>query len=348
MDTPIAYSGIHGSGSTMVPRTLKHLGFTNIHVVKEQEKPDGNFPTVHYPNPEEKSAMEKVVALARSVGASVALATDPDADRVGVAIPRPDGEYMLLNGNQALCMMMAFLMRDVRKEGKPYVVKTIVTSELIDAMAAKSGVTCYNTLTGFKYIAQIMGRLEGREKFIAAGEESYGYMVGDFVRDKDAVSACALFAVMAARAREAGETLYDMLMDTYRAYGFYKEGLFTLTLKGLEGQQQIKAMMDRFRSTPPPSIGGSRLAEIRDYQSGRKTLAESGETEKLDFPKSDVLQYYTEGGTKVSVRPSGTEPKIKFYIAVRGSLERSADFERVNAGLDAQIKSIYDEFAGSK
>ncbi len=344
---PIAYSSLHGSGITMVPKTLDHLGFSNVQFVNEQENPDGNFPTVHYPNPEESSAMQKVVTLARSIGAAVAMATDPDTDRVGIAIPSPSDEFMLLNGNQALCMMMSFLMKGDSKEGRPYVVKTIVTSELIDAMARKLDITCHNTLTGFKYIAEIMGMLEGRERFIAAGEESYGYMVGDFVRDKDAVSACALFAVMAARASDEGKTLYQMLMDTYLEFGFYKEGLFTLTLKGLEGQQQIKAMMERFRRQPPANIYRSKVVRIIDYEAGQEIHPATGQARKLDFPKSDVLQFCTETGTKVSVRPSGTEPKIKFYIAMKGDLPSADDFEKVNRDLDSKIKSVYDEFTSA-
>ncbi len=337
---PLVYSSIHGAGITMVPETLKQIGFTNIQVVDEQKEPDGNFPTVKSPNPEEQSAMEMVIAKGKAIGATMVMATDPDTDRVGIGVRKSDGEFILLNGNQAFSLMMYFIMKNLKKTENTYIAKTIVTSELVDTMAAKLGIECYNTLTGFKYIAELMGKLEGKKQFIAAGEESYGYMAGDFVRDKDAVSACAFFAAMAASATDQGKSLYDWLIDMYVEYGYYKEALLNVTKKGQQGEQEIKAMMEKFRSNPPAEITGIKVVKLLDY----KTLIEknliSGKESKLDFPVSDVLQFYLEDGSKVSVRPSGTEPKIKFYIAVNAPLKSRADFGAVTKVLDEKIKGI--------
>ncbi|HEY0743736.1 MAG TPA: phospho-sugar mutase, partial [Chryseosolibacter sp.] len=245
---PLVYSSIHGAGITMVPECLKQIGFTNIHVVEEQRKPDGNFPTVHSPNPEEQSAMELVIKKGKEVGATMVMATDPDTDRVGIGVQKSNGAFILLNGNQAFSLMMYFIMKNLKNVKNSYIAKTIVTSELVDTMAEKLGVECYNTLTGFKYIAELMGKLEGKKTFVAAGEESYGYMVGDFVRDKDAVSACAFFAAMAAEATEQKKSMYDWLIDMYVEFGFYKESLLNLVRKGQQGEQEIKAMMEKFRN----------------------------------------------------------------------------------------------------
>jgi phosphoglucomutase len=337
---PLAYSSIHGAGITMVPECLRQIGFTNIHVVEEQEKPDGNFPTVKSPNPEEQSAMELVIKKGKEVGATMVMATDPDTDRVGMGVRKADGEFILLNGNQAFCLMMYFIMKNIKSKENAYIAKTIVTSELVDTMAQRLGIECYNTLTGFKYIAELMGKLEGKKKFIAAGEESYGYMVGDFVRDKDAVSACAFFAAMAANAAEEGKSLYDSLIEMYVEFGFYKEGLVNLVRKGQQGEQEIKAMMEKFRTNPPSSITGTRVTRLLDYKSLREKNLVNGKETALDFPKSDVLQFYLEDGTKVSVRPSGTEPKIKFYISVHTSLLSSKEFDQVNKRLEEKIKAI--------
>jgi phosphoglucomutase len=337
---PLAYSSIHGAGITMVPECLRQIGFTNIQVVEEQEKPDGNFPTVKSPNPEEQSAMELVIKKGKEVGATMVMATDPDTDRVGMGVRKADGEFILLNGNQAFCLMMYFIMKNLKSKENSYIAKTIVTSELVDTMALRLGIECYNTLTGFKYIAELMGKLEGKKKFIAAGEESYGYMVGDFVRDKDAVSACAFFAAMAANAAEEGKSLYDSLIDMYVEFGFYKEGLVNLVRKGQQGEQEIKAMMEKFRTNPPSSIIGARVTRLLDYKSLREKNLVNGKETALDFPKSDVLQFYLEDGTKVSVRPSGTEPKIKFYISVHASLLSAKEFGQVNKQLEEKIKAI--------
>jgi phosphoglucomutase len=337
---PLVYSSLHGAGITMVPECLRQIGFTNIHVVEAQEKPDGNFPTVQSPNPEEQSAMEMVINKGKEVGATMVMATDPDTDRVGIGVRRANGEFILLNGNQAFSLMMYFILKNLKNTQNAYIAKTIVTSELVDTMAEAIGVECYNTLTGFKYIAALMGKLEGKKRFIAAGEESYGYMVGDFVRDKDAVSACAFFAAMAANSTEENKSMYDWLIDMYVEFGFYKEHLVNLTRKGQQGEQEIKGMMDKFRNHPPDEITGSRVVRLLDYKSLEEKNLISGENTKLEFPVSDVLQFYLEDGTKVSVRPSGTEPKIKFYIAVKTTIKSKEHFEQANKELHSRIKAI--------
>lgn len=341
-DLPLVYSSLHGAGITMVPECLKQIGFSNIHVVEAQRAPDGNFPTVHSPNPEEQSAMEMVINKGKEIGATMVMATDPDTDRVGIGVRRADGEFILLNGNQAFSLMMYFILKNLKSTENAYIAKTIVTSELVDTMAKAMGVECYNTLTGFKYIAALMGKLEGKKRFIAAGEESYGYMVGDFVRDKDAVSACAFFAAMAANSADENKSMYDWLIDMYVEFGFYKEHLLNLTKKGQQGEQEIKAMMEKFRNNPPAEITGSKVVRLLDYKSLEERDLVTGKKTKLDFPVSDVLQFYLEDGTKVSVRPSGTEPKIKFYIAVNTDLTSRDDFERKNQELDKRIKGVTD------
>ena len=339
-DIPIVFSGLHGTGNTMVPECLRRLGFGNCLVVERQAMPDGNFPTVASPNPEEKEAMALALALAHQQKAELVMATDPDADRVGIGIKDGHGKFFLLNGNQAFSLMVWFVLKGLKeKEGK-YIVKTIVTTELVDAIARGHGVECYNTLTGFKYIAQLIRELEGKKEFVAAGEESYGYLVGDFVRDKDAVSACAFFATMAAVAKDEGATLYDWLVQIYCQYGFYKEGLFNVVRQGADGARQIQDMMHAFRNTPPDALGNEKITRVLDYQAGKELDVATGNTKPIDQPQSDVLQYYTEGGTKVSIRPSGTEPKIKFYISVVDQLNDKAGYERTNHLLDAKIKSI--------
>ena len=337
---PLVYSSLHGAGITMVPECLKQIGFTNLQIVESQREPDGNFPTVHSPNPEEQSAMERAISKGKESGASMVMATDPDTDRVGIGVRRADGEFILLNGNQAFSLMMYFILKNLKSTENAYIAKTIVTSELVDTMAKSMGIACYNTLTGFKYIAALMGELEGKKRFIAAGEESYGYMVGDFVRDKDAVSACAFFAAMAASSAEEKKSMYDWLIDMYVEFGFYKEHLMTLTKKGQQGEQAIKAMMQKFRNNPPAEIIGSRVVRLLDYKSLEEKNLLSGEKTQLDFPQSDVLQFYLEDDTKVSVRPSGTEPKIKFYIAVKTGLTSREQFEQKNKQLESRIKAI--------
>lgn len=339
-DIPLVYSSLHGAGITMVPECLRQIGFTNIHVVEEQRKPDGNFPTVHSPNPEEQSAMKMVIEKGKNIGASMVMATDPDTDRVGMGVRKSDNDFILLNGNQAFSLMMWFILKNLKDKQGAYIGKTIVTTELVDTMAKRMGIACYNTLTGFKYIAELIGQLEGKQRFIAAGEESYGYMVGDFVRDKDAVSACAFFAAMAASAAEEGKSLYDWLIDMYVDYGYYKEYLLNVTKKGQQGEQEIKAMMETFRKNPPAEINGSKVVRLLDYKTLKEKNLIIGKETNLEFPASDVLQFYLEDGSKVSVRPSGTEPKIKFYISVNTTLPSRDAFEAVTQQLDEKIKGI--------
>lgn len=337
---PIVYTNIHGAGITMVPECLKQIGFTNVQIVEEQATPDGNFPTVQSPNPEERSAMEMVIKKGTTVNADMVMATDPDTDRVGIGVRKPSGEFILLNGNQAFSLMMWFILKNQTSTHNAYIAKTIVTSELVDDMAKALNVECFNTLTGFKYIAEVMKQQEGKKRFIAAGEESYGYMVGDFVRDKDAVSACAFFAAMAASAKAEGKTIYDWLIDMYVEFGFYKESLITLTKKGQQGEQEIKAMMAKFRQAAPQTINGVATLRALDYQSGMEKNLQTGKEATLNFPKSDVLQYYLADDSKVSVRPSGTEPKIKFYISVQAKLASRNEYENLNSVLDKKLKDI--------
>ncbi|HLT74440.1 MAG TPA: phospho-sugar mutase, partial [Ohtaekwangia sp.] len=337
---PLVYSSIHGAGITMVPECLRQIGFTNIHVVEEQAQPDGNFPTVKSPNPEEKSAMEMVIKKGMDVGATMVMATDPDTDRVGIGVRKSDGEFILLNGNQAFSLMMYFIMKNLKDRKNAYIAKTIVTTELVDLMAERLGVECYNTLTGFKYIAELMGKFEGKKRFIAAGEESYGYMAGDFVRDKDAVSACAFFAAMAASAQEEGKSLYDWMIDMYVEFAYYKESLLNVVKKGQQGEQEIKALMEKFRSNPPAEINGSPVVKVLDYKILVSKDLKTGTESPLDFPKSDVLQFFLADGSKVSVRPSGTEPKIKYYISVNTELPSKDKFEEVTKSLNLRIEEI--------
>jgi phosphoglucomutase len=336
---PLVYSSIHGAGITMVPECLNRLGFENLQVVEEQKEPNGNFPTVQSPNPEEKSAMELAMKKAKAINAELVMATDPDTDRVGIGIKDDKGDFFLLNGNQAFSLMMWFILKNL-KDKSGYIAKTIVTTELIDEMAKQMGVECYNTLTGFKYIAELMRELDGKKKFIAAGEESYGYMVGDFVRDKDAVSACAFFAAMAASAKDEGKTLYGWLLQMYVEFGFYKEGLINLVRKGAAGEQQIKDMMKMFRENPPIKLASEKVVRKLDYKLREEINLITNQKKPIDLPSSDVLQFYTESGNKISVRPSGTEPKIKFYVSVSTKLNSKNDFESVSKQLDEKIKAI--------
>jgi len=339
-DISLVYTSIHGAGITMVPECLHRLGFSNLHIVDEQKTPDGNFPTVQSPNPEEHSAMALALKKAEAVNADLVMATDPDTDRVGFGIKNESGVFFLLNGNQAFSLMMWFILKNLKEKKNAYIAKTIVTTELVDDMARTFGVECYNTLTGFKYIAELMGELDGKKTFIAAGEESYGYMVGDFVRDKDAVSACAFFAAMAAAAKDDSQSLYDWLMQMYMENDFYKEGLINLVRTGADGEQQIKAMMTKFRNDPPKILAGEKVTRVLDYKVGVETDLATGATKKLTLPSSDVLQFYTDHGSKISVRPSGTEPKIKFYVSVKTKLPAKADFSRINSELDRKIDTL--------
>jgi len=343
----IVYTPLHGSGVKLVPQALKEYGFENIHIVEEQSVIDGNFPTVKSPNPEEKSALEMAINKAKNVNASLVLATDPDADRVGVAIKNNTGEYILLNGNQTASVLIYYLIKKWKNKniltGNEYIVKTIVTSELLKEIATLNGVECYDVLTGFKYIAEIMKVMENKKTFICGGEESYGYLVGDFVRDKDAVIACCMIAEMAVWAADSNKTFYDILIDLYMEYGFYKDYLLSLTKKGKSGIEEIQQMMTNFRKSPPETIYGSKVITIMDYYQQISIDCTTNITKTIDLPKSNVLQFFTEDGSKITVRPSGTEPKIKFYFGVRDKLNSKDEFDATNTKLDLKIKAIISD-----
>ena len=343
-DLKIVYSPIHGTGITLVPKALAQFGFTNVTVVEEQSNPDGNFPTVVYPNPEEKDALTLAMNKAKEIDADLVLATDPDADRVGIAVKDNDGEWVLLNGNQTGSLLINYLLTAWQEAGKldgnQFIVKTIVTSNLIEEIAKKKDVTYYNTLTGFKYIGQVMTELEGKKYFIGGGEESYGYLIGDLVRDKDAVVSAAFISEMTAYYKDKGASLYNALLDMYVEYGLYKEDLVSLTKKGKTGAEEIKAMMVKFRENPPAALGGSKVSVLKDYELSQETDLATGKVTKLDYPTSDVLQFITEDGSIVSARPSGTEPKIKFYCSVNAPLADRADFQKVNEELGEKIKTV--------
>ncbi|HYG41024.1 MAG TPA: phospho-sugar mutase [Cytophagales bacterium] len=346
-DLKIVFSPIHGTGITLVPKALEKLGFTNVTVVKEQSEPNGNFPTVVYPNPEEKDAMSLSVKKAREIDADIVMATDPDADRVGIAVKNHKNEFQLLNGNQTGTLIFSYLIERWRElgklTGKEYIAKTIVTTDLIDKIAQKNGVECYNVLTGFKYIAGLMREFEGKKTFIAGAEESYGYLIGDFVRDKDAIASCAIIAEIAAYAKDKGFTLYDWLLNIYVEYGYYKEDLISLTKKGRSGAEEIKAMMNKFRSNPPALVNGKKLIKISDYENSVERDLITGKETKIELPKSDVLQFLLEDGTKISARPSGTEPKIKFYFSVNESLASKENFDKTSKTLNDKIENIIND-----
>ncbi len=348
-DMKIVFSSIHGTGITLVPDALKRFGFENVHLVEEQSTPDGNFPTVVYPNPEEAEAMSLAMKQAEKLDADLIMATDPDADRVGIGAKNNQGNFQLINGNQAASLLVYYMLKMWSEKGKldgdQFVVKTIVTTDLILDIAKKFNVEAHETLTGFKYIASIIRELEGKKKFIVGGEESYGYLSGDFVRDKDAVSSCALLAEMTAWAKDNGMGLFDLLIELYQEFGMYKESLLSITRKGKSGADEIQEMMRNMRSNPPKSIHGSAVEKVYDYLSGEVKSQDSGKIESLDFPKSNVLQYTTEDGTKISARPSGTEPKIKFYFSVKAPLENKEDFDKVQQSLSNKIENIVEELS---
>lgn len=346
-DLKIVYSPIHGTGITLVPQALKRFGFENVILVDEQTTPDGNFPTVIYPNPEEKEALTLALKKAQEVDADLVLATDPDADRVGIAVKNTDNEFILLNGNQTGAMLINYLLTAWQEKGKltgkEYIVKTIVTTNLIEKIAEAKNVTYYNTLTGFKYIGELMTRFEGKQTFIGGGEESYGYLIGELVRDKDAIVSSAFIAEMTAFYKDKGSSLFEALIDTYIEYGFYKEKLISLTKKGKTGAEEIKAMMETFRTNPPATLGGSKVITLKDYEKGIETDLAANTTKPLELPVSDVLQFITEDGSIISARPSGTEPKIKFYCSVNGKLESAAVYKQTDKQLDDKISAIMQD-----
>ncbi|MCR5115772.1 MAG: phospho-sugar mutase [Bacteroidales bacterium] len=342
-DLNIVYTPLHGTGITMVPEALRRYGFTNVHVLEAQRQPDGDFPTVASPNPEERSAMELAMKKADEIGADLVLATDPDADRVGIAVRNPQGEIVLLNGNMTGSLLVDYVLSQWKQHGKltgkEFTVKTIVTTELIRDIATGYGLPCYDVLTGFKYIAEKIKNEKGRT-FIVGGEESYGYLIGDFVRDKDAVSACCMIAEMAAALADEGKTPYRRLQELYVEHGFYREELLSITKKGQSGAAEIQQMMADFRQTPPTQINGSPVCMVMDYQTRRCTDCTTGETTPIDLPKSNVLQFFTLDGTKVTARPSGTEPKIKFYFGVKEELRDIQDFEKTKEKLVEKIAQV--------
>lgn len=343
-DFPIVYTSLHGTGITMVPQALKNFGFENINIVEEQAIPDGNFPTIKSPNPEEQAALNMAIDKAKLINAELVLATDPDADRVGIAVKNGKGEFVLLNGNQTASLLIFYLLSQWKKfekyTGKEYIVKTIVTSELLAEIAKKFGVECFDVLTGFKFIADIIKKQEGKKTFIGGGEESYGYLVGDFVRDKDAVISCCMIAETAVFAREQGLSLFDMLLNIYKEFGLYYENLLSITKKGKSGADEIKQMMDNFRSNPPKTINNSKVVLIKDYLLQQETDFSITEIKTIDLPKSDVLQFFTQDGSKITVRPSGTEPKIKFYFGIKTELKDISLFDETEEQSKDRINNI--------
>lgn len=321
-DLKIVYTPIHGTGIRLAPMALKAFGFSNIITVDEQMIADGNFPTVHSPNPEEPAALEMAIARARETKATLVMATDPDGDRVGIAVLDNKGDFLLLNGNQTAAILQYYIISQRKAKndlkGNEFIVKTIVTTELLADMARAEGIPCYDVLTGFKYIAGIIRELEGKQTYLFGGEESYGYLIGDAVRDKDAISACCLIAEAAAWAADQGLTMYGILQHIYKQYGMYLEGLISITRTGKSGAEEIAALMEKYRNQPLATINGSRVVTMKDYLRKRSTDLATGQSSEIDLPASDVIQFFTEDGSKITIRPSGTEPKIKFYFGVKG------------------------------
>ncbi len=343
-DLSIVYTPLHGTGRALIPASLKLWGFENVHCVESQMVKDGNFPTVVSPNPENAEALTLAIKLAKEIDADIVMASDPDADRVGMACKDDKGEWVLINGNQTCLLFLYYIIKNRLATGKmqpgDFIVKTIVTTELIKAVADKNNVEMLDCYTGFKWIAREIRLREGKQQYIGGGEESYGFLAEDFVRDKDAVSACSLLAEICAWAKDQGKTLYDVLMGIYVEYGFSKETTVNVVKPGKSGAEEIKAMMDNFRANPPKEIGGSKVCVVKDYKTLEMTDA-AGKISKLDMPESsNVLQYFTEDGTKISVRPSGTEPKIKFYIEVKGEMGCPKCYAGANADAEEKVKAV--------
>ncbi|HEY5966323.1 MAG TPA: phospho-sugar mutase [Chitinophagaceae bacterium] len=346
-DLKIVYTPIHGTGITMVPQVLKRFGFTNVHIVEEQSNISGDFPTVVYPNPEESEAMSIGMKKAKELDADILLGTDPDSDRVGIGVKDHHGNWVLVNGNQTAVLAFNYMIeaRKAKELARPndMVVKTIVTTELIDEIAKGNNISCYNVLTGFKWIAELIREKEGKENYVVGGEESYGLMIGDKVRDKDAISAVALLCEMAAYEKNKGRSLYAKLIDLFVQYNFYKEHLISITKKGMDGQQQIADMMAGFRNDPPKILAGSDVVQLLDYELKKGKNLKTGEEWQIKLPKSNVLQFILADGSKISARPSGTEPKIKFYFSVYTKLNNAAEFDKTHAALDEKIKAIISD-----
>lgn len=346
-DLKIVYTPIHGSGIKLVPAALKEFGFENVHIVEEQAKPDGNFPTVEYPNPEERATMSIGLEKAKELDADILCGTDPDADRIGIGIKDRKGNWVLMNGNQTAVLAFNYMIESRKEKGiaqpNDMVIKTIVTTNLIDVIAEKNGVNCYNVLTGFKWIAELIKEKEGKENYVIGGEESYGLMVGSEIRDKDAISAVCILCEMAAYEKNKGRSLYEKLLDLYLQYGYYQEDLISITKKGMNGQQEIAQMMEDFRMNPPKILAGSKVVQLLDYQKQTRTDLQTGQTSSIDLPKSNVLQFITEDGSKISARPSGTEPKIKFYFSVNTELESIDKFDEAQQKAREKIQTIIRE-----
>jgi phosphoglucomutase len=343
-DLKIVYTPIHGTGIQLVPDVLKLYGFTQVTIVEEQATPDGNFPTVHYPNPEESETMQMGLQKAKELDADILLGTDPDADRVGIGVKDNHGNWILMNGNQTAVLAFSYLMEARKAKGiatpDDMVITTIVTTEMINRVAEENGVACLNVLTGFKWIAEKIKELEGKKNYVIGGEESFGLMIGSLIRDKDAVSAVALLCEMAAYEKSKGKTLFDKLIELYIQYGFFYESLISITKKGMNGQKEIADMMEAYRLQPPAMLAGSPVVSLLDYQLQQATDLVTGEKTSIQLPKSNVLQFITADGSKISARPSGTEPKIKFYFSVQALLASKEDFERVQAQLKDKISQI--------
>jgi len=344
-DLKIVYTPIHGTGVKLIPRALKEYGFTNIIAVPEQNVVSGNFPTVVSPNPEEPAALDMAVKKAIETDADIVMASDPDADRLGVAVKNDKGEWILVNGNQTALIFIYYLIRRWKELGKlngnQYIVKTIVTTEIIKQIAERNSVELFDCFTGFKWIAAVIRENEGKKEYIGGGEESYGFLPEEFARDKDAVSSCTVMAEITAWAKDNGKTLFELLEDIYVEYGYGKEKGISVVRKGKSGADEIAQMMRDFRSNPPKEIAGSKVKAIKDYDSLKMTDIDSGKVSDLLMPAtSNVLQYFTEDGTKISVRPSGTEPKIKFYVEVRGTMATRADYDAADAAANKKIEAV--------
>ena len=343
-DLGIVFTSIHGTGVTMVPKSLARLGFTNVHTVKEQDVPDGNFPTVVSPNPEEAAALDMALNLANDVNADLVMGCDPDSDRVGIAVRDNEGKMILLNGNQTGALLVNYLVTRWKELGKldgnQFVCKTIVTTDLLTKISAASNIPVFNVLTGFKYIAQLIKEYEGKMQFIGGGEESYGYLAGDLVRDKDAILSCTLIAEMCAWAANDEKSLYNLLLDIYAEHGLFVEDLVSITKKGKDGAAQIAQMMEDLRNNPPTTLGGSSVATALDYKLHTKKNLANGEIEETGLPSSNVLQFITVDGSVITARPSGTEPKIKFYFSVNGALNTKEEYTEAHSSLKAKIEAI--------
>ncbi|SDE65038.1 phosphoglucomutase [Pricia antarctica] len=344
-DFKIVFTSLHGTSITAIPEVLKRAGYKNVTVIEAQAKPDGDFPTVKSPNPEEPEALSMAIEKAEEIGADMVVGTDPDSDRLGVAVRNLEGEMEIVNGNQAMIMMTHFLLEQQKQkgfEGNEFVATTIVSTPMMEAMAKAYGVTFKTALTGFKWIGKMIKDYP-QERFLGGGEESFGYMIGDFVRDKDAVTATLLACEIGAQAKANGSSFYKELIDCYVAYGFYKEHLISLTKKGMSGAEEIKQMLKDFKENPVNSVAGSKVKWIEDYNTSTAKNVLTGEEKAIDIPKSNVLIYETEDGTRIAARPSGTEPKVKFYISTNGKLDKAENFKKVSAELDAKIDRIKSE-----